>query len=93
MASEIPDLEIVLPDGRPVSEFMEEEDDLSTEIEFEGDPDGEITEVITVEISDMENPFYENIAEAIAEDDPQVLAQVASNLSEDFEGDLSARKD
>ena len=93
MASEIPDLEIVLPDGRPVSEFMEEEADLSTEIEFEGDPEGEITEVITVEISDMENPFYENIAEAIAEDDPQVLAQVASNLSEDFEGDLSARKD
>ena len=25
--SEIPDLEIVLPDGRPVSEFMEEEAD------------------------------------------------------------------
>ena len=93
MASEIPDLEIVLPDGRPVSEFMEEEADLSTEIEFEGDPEGEITEVITVEISEMENPFYDNLAETIADDDPQVLAQVASNLSEDFEGDLSARKD
>jgi|TARA_R110002012_G_scaffold79837_1_gene202769 hypothetical protein len=93
MASEIPDLEIVLPDGRPVSEFMEEEADLSTEIEFEGDPEGEITEVITVEISEMENPFYDNLAEAIADDDPQVLAQVASNLTEDFEGDLSARKD
>jgi hypothetical protein len=93
MASEIPDLEIVLPDGRPVSEFVEEEADLSTEIEFEGDPEGEITEVITVEISEMENPFYDNLAETIADEDPQVLVQIASNLTEDFEGDLSARKD
>jgi len=93
MASEIPDLEIVLPDGRPVSDFVEEEEDLSTAMEFDELPDGGLATVVEVDVSDQDNPFYSNLAEDIAKDDADVLAQLASSLSEDFEGDLNARKD
>ena len=93
MASEIPDLEIVLPDGRPVSELQEEEEDLSMEMEFEGDPEGEILAVMEVTVSDADNPFYANLAEEIEAEDPQVLMDTASELIEGFEGDVSSRKD
>ena len=93
MASEIPDLEIVLPDGRPVSDFVEEQEDLSTAMEFDELPDGGLATVVEVDVSDQDNPFYSNLAEDIAKDDADVLAQLASSLSEDFEGDLNARKD
>ena len=93
MASEIPDLEIVLPDGRPVSELQDEEEDLSMEMEFEGDPAGEILAVMEVTVSDADNPFYANLAEEIEAEDPQVLMDTASELVEGFEGDVSSRKD
>jgi hypothetical protein len=93
MASEIPDLEIVLPDGRPVSELQEEEEDLSMEMEFEGDPEGDILAVMEVTVSDADNPFYANLAEEIEAEDPQVLMDTASELIEGFEGDVSSRKD
>ena len=91
MANEnMPELEIVLPDGRPVSEFEETEEDLGTVVEFDASPEGALTTVIEIEISEKENPFYENLAEDMDED---LLTEMASGLMEDFEGDLSARKD
>ena len=93
MASEIPDLEIVLPDGRPVSEFIEEEEDLSTAMEFDELPDGGLAAVIEVDVSERDNPFYENLAEDLAKNDSETLQDISSVLSEDFEGDLNARKD
>ena len=93
MASEIPDLEVVLPNGRPVSDIVEEEEDLATAIEFEALPDGEFMTVIEVEVSESENPFYANLAEEIAEDDPNILMGVAEDLAGGFETDLSSRKD
>ena len=89
--SNAPDLEIVLPDGRPVSELEEEmEEDLSTVIEFDAMPEGELTRVVEIEISEKENPFYKNLAEDMDEDQ---LNEISSMLMEDFEGDLSSRKD
>ena len=93
MASEIPDLEVVLPNGRPVSDIVEEEEDLATAVEFEALPDGELLTVIEVEVSESENPFYANLAEEIAEDDPNILMGVAEDLASGFETDLSSRKD
>ena len=58
MANEnMPELEIVLPDGRPVSEFEETEEDLGTVVEFDASPEGALTTVIEIEISEKENPF------------------------------------
>tara|TARA_Y100000813_G_scaffold198574_1_gene187765 strand:+ start:2017 stop:4449 length:2433 start_codon:yes stop_codon:yes gene_type:complete len=89
--SNAPDLEIVLPDGRPVSDLEEEmEEDLSTVIEFDAMPEGELTRVVEIEISEKENPFYKNLAEDMDEDQ---LNEISSTLMEDFEGDLSSRKD
>jgi hypothetical protein len=89
--SNAPDLEIVLPDGRPVSELEEEmEEDLSTVIEFDAMPEGELTRVVEIEISEKENPFYKNLAEDMDEDQ---LNEISSMLMEDFESDLSSRKD
>ena len=91
MANEnMPELEIVLPDGRPVSEFEESEEDLGTVLEFDASPEGELTTVVEIEVSEKENPFYDNLAEDIDED---ILSEIASGLMEDFEGDLNARKD
>jgi hypothetical protein len=91
MANEnMPELEIVLPDGRPVSEFEETEEDLGTVVEFDASPEGALTTVVEIEISEKENPFYENLAEDMDED---LLTEMASGLMEDFEGDLSSRKD
>ena len=91
MANEnMPELEIVLPDGRPVSEFEETEEDLGTVVEFDASPEGTLTTVVEIEISEKENPFYENLAEDMDED---LLIEMASGLMEDFEGDLSSRKD
>ena len=59
----MPELEIVLPDGRPVSEFQETEEDLGTVLEFDASPEGALTTVVEIEISDEENPFYEHLAE------------------------------
>ena len=88
-----PELEIVLPDGRPVSEFEEDQEDMGTVLEFDVSPEGGIQEAaIEVEISDGED-FYKNLAEEIEEEDPDILVEVASDLLDDFETDLSARKD
>ena len=55
MANEnMPELEIVLPDGRPVSEFEESEEDLGTVLEFDASPEGELTTVVEIEVSEKE---------------------------------------
>ena len=92
MANEnMPELEIVLPDGTPVSEFEDNEDTESlTVVEFEQTPDGDMSTVVEIEVSEQEDSFYENLAEDMDEDR---LAKISSALMEDFEGDLSSRKD
>jgi hypothetical protein len=66
------------------------EEDLSTVIEFDAMPEGELTRVVEIEISEKENPFYKNLAEDMDEDQ---LNEISSMLMEDFESDLSSRKD
>ena len=85
----MPELEIVLPDGRPVAE-LENEGDSATIMEFEKTPDGGLASVMEIELIEKEDPFYDNLAEDMDED---LLTEIASGLMEDFEGDLSARKD
>ena len=85
----MPELEIVLPDGRPVAE-LENEGDSATIMEFEKTPDGGLASVMEIELVEKEDPFYDNLAEDMDED---LLTEIASGLMEDFEGDLSARKD
>ena len=85
----MPELEIVLPDGRPVAE-LENEGDSATIMKFEKTPDGGLASVMEIELIEKEDPFYDNLAEDMDED---LLTEIASGLMEDFEGDLSARKD
>ena len=62
-----PELEIVLPDGRPVSEFEDTQEDMGTVLEFDISPEGGIQETtIEIETSDEED-FYKNLAEEIEE--------------------------
>ena len=90
MANEnMPELEIVLPDGRPVAE-LQNEGDSATIMEFEKLPNGEMATVVEIELTKKEDPFYDNLAEDMDDD---MLSEIASGLMEDFEGDLSARKD
>jgi hypothetical protein len=59
-------------------------------MEFEKTPDGGLASVMEIELIEKEDPFYDNLAEDMDED---LLTEIASGLMEDFEGDLSARKD
>ena len=92
-----PELEVVLPDGRPVSEFEEDQEDMGTVLEFDISPEGTIQQTtLGIGISDgeeEEEDFYINLADEIVEEDPDVLVEVASDLLSDFEIDLSSRKD
>ena len=83
-----PELEIVLPDGRPVSEYQEPQEDMGTVVEIGISGKGGVT--VEVDLPDGED-FYANIAEEIEDDD--VLEKIASDLLGEFDGDLNARKD
>ena len=83
-----PELEIVLPDGRPVSEYQEPQEDMGTVIDIGIGGEGGVT--IAIDLPDEED-FYENLAEDFEDDD--VLEKLASDLLSEFDGDLNARKD
>ena len=90
-----PELEVVLPDGRPVSEIEEDQEDMGTVLEFDISPEGTIQQT-TLEIGIFdgeEEDFYINLVDEIVEEDPDILVEVASDLLSDFEIDLSSRKD
>ena len=84
-----PDLEIVLPDGRPVSEFQEPQEDMGTVVEIGIGGEGGLT--VEVDLPDGED-FYENLVDEF-DDEDRDLEKIASDLMADFDGDLSARKD
>ena len=91
-----PELEVVLPDGRPVSEFAEDQEDMGTVLEFDVSPEGGVQRTsleIIIPVDEEEDDFYANLADEISEEDPDVLEAVASDLLKDFETDLSSRKD
>ena len=84
-----PELEIVLPDGRPVSEYQEPQEDMGTVIDIGISGEGGVT--VAIDLPDGDD-FYENLAEEFDEDD-DVLEKLASDLLGEFDGDLNARKD
>jgi hypothetical protein len=84
-----PELEIVLPDGRPVSEYEEPQEDMGTIIDIDIGGEGGVT--VEIDLPDDDDDFYANIAEDFDDDD--VLSKLASDLLGEFDGDLSARKD
>jgi len=84
-----PDLEIVLPDGRPVSEFQESQEDMGTVVEIGIGSEGGLT--VEVDLPDGED-FYKNLVDEF-DDEDEDLEIIASELMADFDGDLSARKD
>ena len=93
-----PELEIVLPDGRPVSELEGDQGDLDTAMEFDVSPEGEIQQTtlgiaVFDDDKEEEDDFYINLVDEIIEEDPDILVEVASDLLSDFEIDLSSRKD
>jgi len=83
-----PELEIVLPDGRPVSEYQEPQEDMGTVIDIGIGGEGGVT--IAIDLPDGDD-FYENLAEDFEDDD--ALEKLASDLLSEFDGDLNARKD
>jgi hypothetical protein len=89
-------LEVILPNGRPISEFAEDEEDTDTVLEFDVSPEGGVQLVSlgnTTLTDEAEDDFYANLADEIAEEDPDTLDAIASDLLKDFETDLSSRKD
>ena len=84
-----PELEIVLPDGRPASEYQEPQEDMSTVVEIGIGSEGGLT--VEIDLPDGED-FYENLVDEFDEEDRD-LEIIASELMADFDGDLSARKD
>jgi hypothetical protein len=89
-------LEVILPNGRPISEFEEDEEDMGTVLEFDVSPEGDVQPVslgITTPTDEAEDDFYANLADEIEEEDPDILDTIASDLLKDFETDLSSRKD
>ena len=67
-----PELEVVLPDGRPVSEFEEDQEDMGTVLEFDISPEGTIQQT-TLEIGIFdgeEEDFYINLVDEIVEEAP-----------------------
>ena len=90
------ELEVVLPDGRPISELQEDQEDMGTVLEFDVSPEGGVqlaTLKVITPTDEAEDDFYTNLADEIAEEDPDILDAVASDLLKDFETDLSSRKD
>ena len=83
-----PELEIVLPDGRPVSEYQEPQEDMGTVIDIGISGEGGVT--VAIDLPDGDD-FYENLAEDFEDDD--ALEKLASDLLSEFDGDLNARKD
>lgn len=83
-----PELEIVLPDGRPVSEYQEPQEDMGTVIDIDISGEGGVT--VEIDLPDGED-FYENLVDEF--DDEDALSKIASELISDFDGDLNARKD
>ena len=83
--NEMPEIEVeIVDDGsRSPDEEVEEE----SETEFDMD---ELLGVPKIEDEDKDSEFFENLAETMPD---SVLASLASDLTEDFEGDLSSRKD
>jgi len=83
--NEMPEIEVeIVDDG---STLPDEEVEEESEIEFDMD---ELLGVPKIEDEDKDSEFFENLAEDMPE---SVLASLASDLIEDFEGDLSSRKD
>ena len=75
-----------------IDELAEQESPLEIEIE---NPDGVTIGMDGLEIEiepskEKDEDFYANLAEEI---DDRVLVSLASDLTSDFEGDISARKD
>jgi len=83
-----PELEIVLPDGRPVSEYQEPQEDMGTVVEIGISGEGGVT--VEIDLPDGED-FYANLVDEF--DDEDTLEKLASELLSDFDGDLNARKD
>ena len=93
--SNAPDLQIVLPDGTPIQDIKDEmeasmEEAMSPAMEFDVSPEGTLTTTVEIEIEQENDVFYKNLAEDMDEDQ---LHAISSGLMEDFEGDLSSRKD
>ncbi len=93
--SNAPDLQIVLPDGTPIQNIEDEmeasmEEAMSPAMEFDVSPEGTLTTTVEIEIEQENDVFYKNLAEDMDEDQ---LHAISSGLMEDFEGDLSSRKD
>lgn len=93
--SNAPDLQIVLPDGTPIQNIKDEmeasmEEAMSPAMEFDVSPEGTLTTTVEIEIEQENDVFYKNLAEDMDEDQ---LHEISSGLMEDFEGDLSSRKD
>ena len=89
-------LDVILPNGRPISEFEEDEEDMGTVLEFDVSPEGDVQLVslgITTPTDEAEDDFYANLADEIEEEGPDILDTIASDLLKDFETDLSSRKD
>lgn len=77
------EVEIVDDGSRLPDEEVEEE----SEMEFDLD---ELLGIPKIEDEDKDSEFFQNLAEDMPE---SVLSSLASDLIEDFEGDLSSRKD
>ena len=93
--SNAPDLQIVLPDGTPIQNIEDEmeasmEEAMSPAMEFDVSPEGTLTTTVEIEIEQENDVFYKNLAEDMDEDQ---LHEISSGLMEDFEADLSSRKD
>jgi len=83
--NEMPEIEVEIEDDG--SRLPDEEVEEESEAEFDMD---ELLGVSKIEDDDKDSEFFENLAEDMPE---SVLASLASDLIEDFEGDLSSRKD
>ena len=69
-----PELEIVLPDGRPVSEYQEPQEDMGTVVEIGISGEGGLT--VEVDLPDGED-FYENLVDEF-DDEDRDLEKIAS---------------
>ena len=90
------DIDVVLPDGRPIDELDLEEGEevigMQAALEFDVSPDGVVEE--SFEVSVVVSDFYVNLADELgSDDDSQVLDSLASDLIGEFDEDLGSRKE
>ena len=90
------DIDVVLPDGRPIDELDLEEGEevigMQAALEFDVSPDGVVEE--SFEVSVAVSDFYVNLADELgSDDDSQVLDSLASDLIGEFDEDLGSRKE